>query len=37
MIRGIKWRALLIALFALYVAPLLPWIVISSIPNFFGA
>jgi len=36
MIRGIKWRALFIALFAFYVAPLLPLIVISSIPNFFG-
>jgi hypothetical protein len=28
---------LLIALFAFYIAPLLPLIVISSIPNFFGA
>jgi len=35
MIRGIRWRALFIALFAFYVAPLLPLIVISSIPNFF--
>lgn len=37
MLRGIKLRALLIALFAFYVAPLLPLIVIISIPNFFGA
>jgi hypothetical protein len=37
MIREIKWRAVLIALFAFYVAPLLPLIVISSIPDFFGA
>ncbi|HEU4484067.1 MAG TPA: hypothetical protein VFR96_01155 [Povalibacter sp.] len=37
MIRGIKWRSLLIAMFAFYVAPLLPLIVVSSIPNFFGA
>jgi len=37
MIRRIKLRALLISLFAFYVAPLLPLIVISSIPNFFGA
>ena len=37
MIRGVKWRALLISLFAFYVAPLLPLMVISSIPNFFGA
>jgi hypothetical protein len=36
MIRGIKWRAVLIALFAYYVAPPLPLVVISSIPNFFG-
>lgn len=28
---------MLIALFAFYVAPLLPLIVIASIPNFFGA
>lgn len=37
MIRQIKWRAVLIALFAFYVAPLLPLIVVSSIPNLFGA
>ena len=37
MLKGIKLRALLIALFAFYVAPLLPLIVITSIPNFFGA
>jgi hypothetical protein len=37
MIREIKWRALLIALFGFYVAPLLPLVVISSIPNFLGA
>jgi hypothetical protein len=34
---GIKVRAVLIALFAFYIAPLLPLTVLSSIPNFFGA
>lgn len=34
---GIKLRAVLIALFAFYIAPLLPLTVLSSIPNFFGA
>jgi hypothetical protein len=37
MLKGIKLRALIIALFAFYLAPLLPLIVITSIPNFFGA
>lgn len=37
MLNGVKWRALLIALFAFYLAPLLPLIVIASIPYFFGA
>jgi hypothetical protein len=34
---GIKFRALAISLFAFYVAPILPLVVVSSIPNFFGA
>lgn len=34
---GIKLRAVLIALFACYVAPILPLTVLSSAPNFFGA
>ena len=37
MLNGIKLSALLIALFAFYLAPLLPLTVITSIPNFFGA
>ena len=37
MIGGIKFRALLISLFAFYIAPVLPLVVVSSIPNFFGA
>ena len=37
MIGGIKLRALAISLFAFYVAPILPLIVVSSIPNFLGA
>jgi hypothetical protein len=36
MLTGIKPSAILIALFAFYVAPLLPLVVLTSIPNFFG-
>jgi len=36
MLSGIRTRAILIALFAFYVAPLLPLIVLTSILNFFG-
>lgn len=36
MLGGIQLRAVLIALFAFYVAPLLPLVVITSIPNFLG-
>jgi hypothetical protein len=34
---GIKVRAVLIALFAFYIAPILPLTVLTSAPNFFGA
>jgi len=34
---GIKIRAVLIALFAFYIAPILPLTVITSAQNFFGA
>lgn len=33
---GIQIRAVLIALFAFYVAPILPLVVLSSAPNFLG-
>jgi hypothetical protein len=36
MLGGVQLRAVLIALFAFYVAPLLPLVVITSIPNFLG-
>ena len=32
----VKFRAVLIALFACYIAPILPLIVLTSAPNFFG-
>jgi hypothetical protein len=35
-IRGFKLRAVLIALFAFYLAPILPLVVLTSIPTFFG-
>jgi hypothetical protein len=37
MIGGIKPVAILIALFAFYIAPIIPLTLITSIPNFFGA
>ena len=37
MIGGIKVRAVAISLFAFYIAPILPLVVVSSISNFFGA
>jgi hypothetical protein len=36
MLNGIRWRALGIAVFAFYLAPILPLVVMTSIPNFFG-
>jgi hypothetical protein len=36
MLSGIRMRAIIIALLGFYVAPLLPLIVLTSIPNFFG-
>lgn len=36
MLQGIQLRAVLIALFAFYIAPLLPLVIITSIPNFLG-
>jgi len=36
MLTGISLRALVIALFAFYVAPLIPLSVLTSAPNFFG-
>ena len=35
-LNGIQVRAVLIALFAFYVAPILPLIAVTSAPNFFG-
>ena len=37
MLSSIKIGAILIALFAFYVAPILPLMVITSIPNFIGS
>ncbi len=36
MLNGLRWRALGIAFFAFYLAPILPLVVITSIPNFYG-
>ena len=35
-VNGINFRAVLIALFAFYIAPILPLTVLTSAPNFFG-
>jgi len=36
LLRAIEWRAVLIALFAFFVAPLPLLFALTSIPNFFG-